>query len=67
MDNNDQTLGVIAIVLAGLSFFITNFIFAAAALILAAIATRKNELHWFAIVLAVISILIDIAAFNSYY
>ncbi len=66
-DEGSQLLGIIAIIFAGLSFFITNFIFAIIAIILAGIATKKTELHWIAIVIAIVSLLIDIAVFNSYY
>lgn len=66
-DEGSQLLGILAIIFAGLSFFITNFIFAIIAVVLAGIATKKTELHWLAILTAIISLLIDIAVFNSYY
>jgi len=66
-DEGSQLLGILALIFAGLSFFITNFIFAIIAVVLAGIASKKTELHWLAIALAIVSLLIDIATFNSYY
>lgn len=66
-DEASMLLGVLAIVAAGLSFFITNFILGIVALVLALVASKKSSLHIIAIVLAVASLLIDLSILYSYY
>jgi len=66
-NDTDLFLGLLALIAAGLSFFITNFILGIVALVLALVATKKTSLHFIAIALAVVSLLIDISILNSYY
>lgn len=70
MENQEDLnniLGVVAIVLAGLSFFITTLVFGILALVLGLSAPKKSELHVIAIILAVFSIIADLVVLGSYY
>jgi hypothetical protein len=70
MENQEDLnniLGVVAIVLAGLSFFITTLVFGILALVLGLSAPKKGELHVIAIILAVFSIIADLVVLGSYY
>jgi len=67
MDDTSLFIGLLALLIAGLSFFITNFILGIVALVLALVPAKKSGLHIIAIILAVLSLLIDISILNSYY
>ena len=66
-ENNDTStlLGVLALVSSGISFFAGMFIFQIIGILLAAFSPKKNELHYIAIGLGIISLLVDIATINS--
>lgn len=66
-DADSQMLGVLAIIASGLSFFVGMFILQIIGIALAAFAPKKNELHYIAIGLGVLSLIADILVVNSYY
>jgi uncharacterized protein YqhQ len=65
-DGGSQVLGILALIASGLSFFVGMFVLQIVGILLAALAPKKSELHFIAIVAGVISLVIDVIAINSY-
>jgi hypothetical protein len=65
-DGGSQVLGILGLIASGLSFFVGMFVLQFVGILLAAIAPKKSELHYFAIIIGVVSLFIDIVVINSY-
>jgi hypothetical protein len=65
-DGGSQVLGILGLIAAGASFFVGMFVLQIVGILLAAIAPKKSELHYLAIIVGVVSLVIDIVVINSY-
>lgn len=69
MDNQqDETsvlLGVLGLASSVISFFAGMFIFQIVGILLAGFAPKKNELHYLAIGIGIISLIVDLVTINS--
>jgi uncharacterized protein YqhQ len=66
-ENNDTSnlLGILALASSGISFFAGMFIFQIIGILLAALSPKKSELHYLAIAIGVISLIIDLNTINQ--